>query len=165
MKVKVAQSCPTLCRPMDSTVHGIHQARILEWVAYPFSSGSSWPRNQTRVSCIAGRFFTNWGKVRSRIMDPWRSLCPEIQNLSVCDLIAVLVSGGGLVTNSYFFVTPWTVALQAPLSGISQARILEWVAISSSRISSQTRYWTCVSCVGRRILYHWVTWEAQYGRL
>ena len=34
--------------------------RILEWVAYPFSSGSSWPRNQTNVSCIAGRFFTNW---------------------------------------------------------------------------------------------------------
>ena len=34
--------------------------RILEWVAYPFSSGSSRPRNQTRVSCIAGRFFTNW---------------------------------------------------------------------------------------------------------
>ena len=38
---------------------GILQARILEWVAYPFSRGSSWPRNQTRVSCIAGRFFTN----------------------------------------------------------------------------------------------------------
>ena len=34
--------------------------RILEWVAYPFSRGSSWPRNQTRVSCIAGGFFTNW---------------------------------------------------------------------------------------------------------
>ena len=45
---------------MDHTVHGILQARILEWVAYPFSSGSSWPRNQTRVSCIAGGFFTNW---------------------------------------------------------------------------------------------------------
>ena len=34
--------------------------RILEWVAYPFSSGSSWPRNWTGASCIAGRFFTNW---------------------------------------------------------------------------------------------------------
>ena len=41
-------------------VHGITQARILEWVAYPFSSGSSRPRNQTGVSCITGRFFTNW---------------------------------------------------------------------------------------------------------
>ena len=54
------QSCPTLCDPMDYTVHGILQARILEWVAYPFSSRYSRFRNQTRVSCIAGRFFTNW---------------------------------------------------------------------------------------------------------
>ena len=37
--------------------------RILEWVAYPFSRGSSWSRNRTRVSCIAGRFFTSWAKV------------------------------------------------------------------------------------------------------
>ena len=96
-KVKVAQSCLTPCDPMDS-VHGILQARILEWVAFPFSSWSIqglnpgfprckqilyqlshkgsprilewvayhfssrsiWPRNRTRVSCIAGGFFTNW---------------------------------------------------------------------------------------------------------
>ena len=50
----------TLCNPMVYTVHGILQARILEWVAFPFSRGSSWPRNQTRISCIAGGFFTNW---------------------------------------------------------------------------------------------------------
>ena len=59
-KVKVAQLCPTLCDPMDYTVDGILQARILEWVAYPFSRGSSWPRNRTGVNCIAGRFFTSW---------------------------------------------------------------------------------------------------------
>ena len=41
VKAKVAQSCPTLCDPMDYTVHGILQARILEWVAFPFSRGSS----------------------------------------------------------------------------------------------------------------------------
>ena len=52
--------CLTLCDPMDYTLHGILQARILEWVAYPFSSGFSWPRNWTGVSCIAGGFFTNW---------------------------------------------------------------------------------------------------------
>ena len=40
--------------------HGILQARILEWVAFPFSKGSSQPKNQTQVSCIAGGFFTNW---------------------------------------------------------------------------------------------------------
>ena len=55
--------CPTLCDPMDcsqpgSSVHGIFQARILEWVAMPFSRGSSWPMDWTRVSCTAGRFFT-----------------------------------------------------------------------------------------------------------
>ena len=61
-KVKVAQLCPTLCGSMDynppgSSVHGILQARILEWVAISFSRGSSRPRDQTQVSCIAGRFF------------------------------------------------------------------------------------------------------------
>ena len=61
----VAQSCPTLDDSMDcslpgSSVHGILQARILEWVAIPFSRGSSWPRDWTGVSCIAGRFSTVW---------------------------------------------------------------------------------------------------------
>ena len=58
--MKVIQSCPTLCDPMDYTAHGILQARILEWVASPFSRGSSQPRDRTQVSCIAGRFFTSW---------------------------------------------------------------------------------------------------------
>ena len=57
--LKVAQSCLTLCDPMDYTVHGIPQARILEWVAFPFSKGSSQARDQTQVSCIAGGFFTS----------------------------------------------------------------------------------------------------------
>ena len=47
-----------LRNPMDYTVHGIFQARILEWVAIPFSRGSSQPRDQTQVFCIAARFFT-----------------------------------------------------------------------------------------------------------
>ena len=55
--------CPTLCDPIKysppgSSVHGISQARILEWVAMPFSRGSSQVRNWTRVSCVAGEFFT-----------------------------------------------------------------------------------------------------------
>ena len=93
--VAVAQLCPTLCNSMDcslsgSSVHGIFQARVLEWIAisfcrgsfwprdqtwishttadplpsqsslFPFSRVSSQPRNQTGVSCIAGGFFTNW---------------------------------------------------------------------------------------------------------
>ena len=63
MKVLVPQSCPTLCDPMncsppDFPVHGILQARILEWLAIPFPRGSSQLRDQTWVSCIAGRFLT-----------------------------------------------------------------------------------------------------------
>ena len=57
--LKVTQSRPTLCDPMDYTVNRILQARILEWAAYPLSSGSSRPRNRTRVSCTAGGFFTS----------------------------------------------------------------------------------------------------------
>ena len=60
LKVKVAQSCPTLCDPVDYTVHGILQARILEWVDFPFSRGSSQPKDQTQISRIAGGFFTSW---------------------------------------------------------------------------------------------------------
>ena len=64
VKVKFAQSSPTLCNPMDYTVDGILQARILEWVAFPFSRGSpSLPRetrDQPQVSRTAGGFFTSW---------------------------------------------------------------------------------------------------------
>ena len=63
--VLVAPSCLTLCDPMDyrlpgSSVHGILQVRILEWVAIPFSRGSLQPRDRTKVSRIAGRFLTGW---------------------------------------------------------------------------------------------------------
>ena len=65
--VLVAQSCPTLYNPMDcsppgSSVHAILQARILEWVAIPFSRGSSW-QDRTQASCTAGRFFTIWARM------------------------------------------------------------------------------------------------------
>ena len=62
-EVRVAQSCLTPCDPMDYSVHGILQARILEWVAILqgiFSRGSSEPRDRSQVSLIAGGFFTHW---------------------------------------------------------------------------------------------------------
>ena len=59
-EVKVIQSCLTLHDPMDSEVNGILQARILDWVAFPFSSGSSQPRDRTQVSNTAGGCFTSW---------------------------------------------------------------------------------------------------------
>ena len=58
--VKVTQLCPTLCHPMDCTVHGILQATRLEWVAFPFSRGSSQPCDRTQVSRMAGGFFSSW---------------------------------------------------------------------------------------------------------
>ena len=79
-KLLIVQSCPTLCNPMDwslpgSSVHGIFQARILKRVVIPFSRGSFQPRDQTRVSCIAGRFFTTWAtrKNHQTNKDLWKS--------------------------------------------------------------------------------------------
>ena len=62
---EVAQSCLTLCDPVNcsppsSSVHGILQARVLEWVAIPFARGSSRPRDRTRVSLVAGRRLALW---------------------------------------------------------------------------------------------------------
>ena len=64
--------CPALYDPMDYTVHGILQARILEWVAFPFSRGSSQPRDQTQVSCIEGIFFTSWATREARNQKMWK---------------------------------------------------------------------------------------------
>ena len=73
-EVKVTQSCLTLCDPMDC-IHGILQARILEWVAFPFSRRSSQPRNRTGVTCIAGGFFTNWAMREAHVSTykPWKN--------------------------------------------------------------------------------------------
>ena len=57
-RARCAQSCLTPYNPMGLFVHGISWARILEWVAISYSSGSFWPRDRTCVSCIAGGFFT-----------------------------------------------------------------------------------------------------------
>ena len=82
--------------------------RILEWVAYSFSRASSRPRNQTRISCIVGRFFTNWA-IREAHTVGKLQLCP-----SLCDPVVCSLPGSSD-------------------HGILQARILEWVAVPSSR--------------------------------
>ena len=112
----VAQSCLTLCNSMDCSPPGSsvpgdspgkktvvgslsHQGspRILEWVSYPFSRGSSRPRNWTGVSCIAGRFFTSWA-TREAVPHPSPALLSllsclfQVQDLSVsCDRIQMLL--------------------------------------------------------------------------
>ena len=85
-ETEVAQSCLTLCDPVDcsppgSSIHGIHQARILEWVAVSFSRRSSWPRDWTQVSRIAGRRFTLWANKEALLMS-----LPEI-NLSLLQIL------------------------------------------------------------------------------
>ena len=124
---------PTDCRVPGSPVHGIFQARILVWVAISFSRGSSWPRVQIHVSCIAGRFFTTSitkGAVCAKLLS-----CGQ-----PCDPMDYRLPG-------------------SPVHGIFQARILECVAISFSRGSSRPRDWTHVpyiSCTGGqvRFFYH-----------
>ena len=85
VSVIVTQSCPTLCNPTDcsppgSSVHGILQARTLEWVARPFSRKSSQPGDRTRVPCIAGRFFTTSATWESL----WHKDTPHTPNPSAC---------------------------------------------------------------------------------
>ena len=81
-EVKVAQSCPTLCDPMDYTVHGILQARILEWIAIPLSRGSSQPGEKTQVSHIVGQFFTSWAQ--GRVASAYPSLICKVGRGGCC---------------------------------------------------------------------------------
>ena len=79
VKVLVAQLCLTLFHPMDcsmpgSSVHGISQAEILEWVAIPFSRGSSQPRDGIWVSWIVGRFFTIWATREAQSARKWKAI-------------------------------------------------------------------------------------------
>ena len=88
VEVKVTQSCPTLCHPMDYAVHGILQARILEWVAFPFSRGSSWPRDRSQVSRFAGRSFTSWATREAQEYwsgqpIPWPRNCTGVSRIAV----------------------------------------------------------------------------------
>ena len=84
MKVLVAQLCLNLCDPLDcdlpgSSVHGILQARILEWVAISYSRRSSQPRDQTQI-CIAGKFFTIWATwvILTQKPEDWRVTIQEL---------------------------------------------------------------------------------------
>ena len=109
--------CPTLCHPMDyslpgSSIHGILQARILEWVVISFSWGFSWPRDQTWVSCIAGRFFTIWA-TREALKHWWpifNQICLEYgsyYSIPSATLILLFTQSGNIITrlktNRYWF--------------------------------------------------------------
>ena len=139
MKVKVAQSCPTLCDPMDYTVCGILWASILERVAFPFSRGSSWPRDRTQVSHLAGGIFTSWATRKA----PYKGRREQIilenffffffttvgkKKSSKCLLFLSQKEAKTIRPMAWYrvmwkflscvglFAIPWTVAHQAPLS-------------------------------------------------
>ena len=110
---EVAQPCPTLCNPVDCclpgfSIHGIFQARVLEWVAISFSRGSSRPRDRTWVSHIVGRRFTVWASREVHYVQR------KYLNL---DCYCLVSKSCWLSCNPMNCVaTPWTVAFQAPLS-------------------------------------------------
>ena len=98
VKMKITQSCPTLWDPMDYTVHGIIQARILEWVAFPISRGSSQPRDWAQVSHIAGRFFTSWATREAK--EYWSGQrIPSPEDLPNQDQTGVSCIASGFFTN------------------------------------------------------------------
>ena len=87
---------------MDHTVHGILQARIRECVAFPFSRGSSQPRNQTRVSCTTGRFFTNWAIREALSVLHWVHICMKC-SLGISNFLDEISSLSRSIVILYFF--------------------------------------------------------------
>ena len=104
-KVKVAQSCPTLCDPMDYTIHGILQARILEWVALPFSRGSSQPRDRIQVSRIAG-------EPQGKPLWLWRASLKKGQSLRPVTGTQMLIMTLQLLSRSVVSDSLWPHGLQ-----------------------------------------------------
>ena len=82
--------------PSTYIVHGILQARILEWVAFPFFRGSSQPRDQTQVSHISGRFFTSWATGKAHWLSGKKVICHEFCFLHALFLIGILVFRSGV---------------------------------------------------------------------
>ena len=115
---------------MDHTVHGTAQARILEWVAFPFSRGSSQPRDRTQVSCIAGGFFTSRAETQGKPKNTGVHILSLLQRIFPtqesnqdplhCRWILYQLSTERKKVKSlsrvWLFATLWTVAYQAPPS-------------------------------------------------
>ena len=124
------------CSPPGSSVHGIFQARVLEWVAVSFSSGSSQPMNRTQVSRIVSRCFYHLSHQGSLLLYSLKWSEVKWSRSVVSDS---LQPHGRTV------------------HGIFQARVLEWIAISFSRGSSWPRNWTQVSRIAGRCFTVWAT--------
>ena len=137
--VLVTQSCPTLCDPTDcslpgSSIHGISQARILERVTMPSSRGSSWPRDRTHISYVS----------HSGI---W-----VLYHCCLAAAAAKLLQSCPTLCNTVDWSPPGS-----SVRGILQTRILEWIAMPSSRGPSQPRDQTLVFCIAGRSFTIWAT--------
>ena len=134
---EVTQSCPTLCDPRDcsppgSSVHGIFQARILEWAAISFSRGSSRPRDRTQVSRIVGRRSAKYTCIyRAGMLSILRPEAYEIVVSCISEIIMCVCQVTSVVSDS----VPFLDCSPPGSSGhrVLQARILEWVTMPSSR--------------------------------
>ena len=121
--------------------------RILEWVAYPFSSRFSWPRYPTRLSCIAGRFLSNWAMMDIIYINVKNNLllqdlvyvcvwggCIDIYTYIDIDTdinICLPVSSVQVINSVWLFATPWTAELQASLSITNSRSLLKLMSIES----------------------------------
>ena len=130
VKVLVTQSCPTLCDPMDCSPpgsSGILQVRILQWVAIPFSRGSSHPRDQTWFSCMARRFFTIRTTREAHIPNNlvgYHVWVKEYLKVSTCHRYKQFSSVQPL-NRVWLFATPWTAKRQAALSTTNSQSLLK----------------------------------------
>ena len=129
--VFVTQSCPTLCDPMDPpgfSVHGILQARILEWVAIPFSRGVSQPREWTQVSHMAGDFFIIWTtrEAQDTIYKLYHMIVDFLTSFNM--MIPIVVR---LLSRVQLFETPWTGAHHAYLFFTISWNLLKLMSIES----------------------------------
>ena len=104
---------PPHCRWILNQLSHQGSPRILEWVAYSFSSGSSWPKNPTGVSCIAGRFFTNW-TIRDFIS--YQKIKKKKSHNKGHTFPGIGRGGGLVLSHVQLLRPPWTVTCQPPLS-------------------------------------------------
>ena len=112
--------------------------RKLEWVAYPFSSRSSWPRNRTRVSCIGGRFFTNWAIKEAQCRSSQKmGFLWRLDYIVMIDQISVVQA----LNHVQLFVIPWTAACQASQSFTSSWRLPKLMSIESVMPSNHLILW------------------------
>ena len=131
---------------MNYTVHEILQASILEWVAFPFSSGSSWPRDPTRVSCIAGGFFTNWAI---------SYICKDIY----CKCLAWILKRAYMLSCAGLLAPHWTVAFRFLCPGdfsVKNAEVGCHFLLQGIFMIQRSNLQLLHLLLGRWVFYHWI---------